>query len=356
MRNAYVSDYYNSDSSQPWFAYQPSREETLDCLPLYPDNYEKASQINSTEESFFPIYECAPRKAIPVGSNYQADIPEFNEEALIKDDLDKWIRDGFLANSDLDPVWDGEECDCVNMGSIRCIRLHIIEVRENMKKNLGMEKFIQLGFGDMGEEVALTWDPQDEKLFAEVVRSNPASFTKNFWDILPLAFPDKCKRELVSYYFNVYILRKRASQNRSDPLYINSDDDEWEAIEERVESEDELEMDNEEEQEDSGEEEDGSGLESSVDQPSNVTCQGDNVGLSSDVIEEADETGDGKDHVLPERTDSSRGLRLGIQDDSCMSFEVQHDQLARDIGKKDELLSTFDVIEEVFGKESCASD
>jgi len=97
----------------------------------------------------------------------------------------------------------------------------------------------------MGEEVALTWDPQDEKLFAEVVRSNPASFTKNFWDILPLAFPDKCKREFVSYYFNVYMLRKRASQNRSDPLYINSDDDEWEAIEERVESEAELEMDNE---------------------------------------------------------------------------------------------------------------
>lgn len=363
MPDAHAYGSFNPDSSLPWFACKPSREETLDSQPVYPDNYEKASQLNSREESFFPIYECAPRKAIPVGTNHQADIPKFNAEVSVENDSDKWIHACFLPNPDLDPVWDGKECDCVDMGSIRCIRQHIIEVRENMKKKLGMEKFIELGFGDMGEEVALTWDPQDEKLFAEVVRSNPASFTKNFWDILPLAFPDKCKRDFVSYYFNVYILRKRAGQNRSDPLYIDSDDDEWEASEERFESEDEIEMEKEEEHEEELEdddcEEDGSGLESSVGQPSNVTCQGDDIGLGSDVIEEAEETGDEKEDVLPEKTDGSRGLGLGldIQDDSCTSFEVEHNQLAWDMGfehaKRDELLPTFDVIEEVFGKGSC---
>lgn len=348
----------------PWFTCQPSREETLDSLPVYPDNYEKASQFNSREESLFPIYECAPRKAVPVGPNYQADIPDLNAEVSKEDDSDKWIKTCLLPNPDLDLVSDGKECDCTDMGSVRCIRQHIIEVRENMKKKLGMEKFIQLGFGDMGEEVALTWDPQDEKLFAEVVRSNTASFMKCFWDVLPLVFPEKCKRDFVSYYFNVYILRKRAGQNRSDPLYINSDDDEWEDSEERCESDDEIDMEKDDEHEEEQEEVekgevDGSGFESSVDQPSNVTCQGDDIGLGSDVVEEVEETGDEKEDVLPEKTDRSRvlGLGLDIQDDSCTSFEVQHNQLAWDIGfelaKKDELLPTFDVIEQVFGKGSC---
>ncbi|XP_078164503.1 uncharacterized protein LOC144559359 [Carex rostrata] len=196
-----------------------------------------------------------------------------------------------------------------------------------------MEKFIQLGFGDMGEEVALTWDPQDEELFAEVVRSNPASFMKFFWDVPPLAFPEKCKCDFVSYYFNVYMLRKRAGQNRSDPLYINSDDDKWEASKERCESDDEIDMEKDDEHEEEQEEveEDGS---------------------------EVEETGDEKEDVLPEKTDGSRvlGLGLDIQEDSCTSFEVQHNQLAWDIGyelaKKDELLPTFDVIEKVFGKGS----
>jgi hypothetical protein len=248
------------------------------------------------------------------------------------------------------------------MGSIRCIRQHIIEMRDKIKKKIGMEMFIQLGLDDMGEEVGISWDPQDEKLFAEVVRSNPASFTKNFWNILPLAFPDKCKREFVSYYFNVYILRKRAGQNRSDPLYIDSDDDEWETTEERFESVDELEMEKEEGQEDEyedeedeeeEEEEDGSGLESSVDYTNDITCQGDDIGLDSDVIEEEEgQTGYEKEDVLPEKTYESRGLGLGldVQDDSCTSFDMQHNEMTWDIGF--ELLPTYDVIKEVFGKGS----
>lgn len=41
-------------------------------------------------------------------------------------------------------------------------------------------------------------------------------------------------RDLVSYYFNVFILRKRAKQNRFDPLNIDSDNDEWQEIDDDV--------------------------------------------------------------------------------------------------------------------------
>ncbi|KAJ1700748.1 hypothetical protein LUZ63_000527 [Rhynchospora breviuscula] len=377
--NAFVCASGDLDSSSPWFTSKPSTEVIPDSLPVHFDNCEKSSQFNSREQNFFPIYGYVPRKAVPVGLNHQADIPELNAPDSIEDDSDKWIQTFILPNPDMDSVADNEECDCVDMRSVRCIRQHITEKRENLKNKLGMEKFMQLGFGDMGEEVAVTWDPQDEKLFAEVVRSNPSSFTKNFWDILPLAFPDKCKRDFVSYYFNVYMLRKRAGQNRSDPLYIDSDDDEWEGSEDRYEYDDAIEMDEEEgedgeereEEEEEGDEDDeleeegGSGLESPIDHSNNHTCQGDDLDLGSDVVEESHETRDGKEDVFSEKIDGSRGLGTGVeiglgfdvQDDSCTSFDVQHNQLAWDIGfdkaKIDELLPTCNVIEEVFGEGSC---
>ncbi|XP_078164277.1 uncharacterized protein LOC144559168 isoform X2 [Carex rostrata] len=85
--NVLVYGPYNSDSRLPWFTCQPSRVETLDSLPVYPDINEKASQFNSREESLFPIYECAPRKAVPVGPNYQADIqssmPKYQKKMIL---------------------------------------------------------------------------------------------------------------------------------------------------------------------------------------------------------------------------------------------------------------------------------
>ena len=40
-------------------------------------------------------------------------------------------------------------------------------------------------------------------------------------------FPAQSKNELVSYCFNVFMLRKRAEQNWLDPLNADSDDDKW---------------------------------------------------------------------------------------------------------------------------------
>ncbi|KAK4350336.1 hypothetical protein RND71_029649 [Anisodus tanguticus] len=119
------------------------------------------------------------------------------------------------------------ECSCEDIGSIRCVRLHIIEAREKLKLALSEEAFVRLDFCDMGEVVAEKWSEVEEELFHEVVLSNPPSLGKNFWNHLAIEFPSRSREELVSYYFNVFILRKRAEQNRYDPLNIDSDNDEW---------------------------------------------------------------------------------------------------------------------------------
>ncbi|GKC89283.1 ELM2 domain-containing protein [Tanacetum coccineum] len=80
---------------------------------------------------------------------------------------------------------------------------------------------------EMGEVAAAKWTEEEERLFHEVVYLNPASVGGRFWKELSIEFPSRTKKEIVSYYFNVFILRRRAVQNRSQVLYPDSDNDEW---------------------------------------------------------------------------------------------------------------------------------
>ncbi|CAI9281484.1 unnamed protein product [Lactuca saligna] len=89
----------------------------------------------------------------------------------------------------------------------------------------------------MGESVANKWSEEDEHLFHEVVYSNPVSFGKNFWNHLSEVFPSRSNHEIVGYYFNVFMLRIRAEQNRFDPMNADSDDDEWQGSDESEETE-----------------------------------------------------------------------------------------------------------------------
>ncbi|XP_018460554.1 uncharacterized protein LOC108831510 isoform X2 [Raphanus sativus] len=181
--------------------------------------------------------QSSPNKQVPIGSDYQADIPE-----CVKDEVLDAINDNeeqvMMMGKCVIPMPDCEtevcetgegrkECVCMDKGSIRCVQQHIMENREGLFETIGYERCLELGVGEMGEEVTGKLTEDEEDLFHEVVYSNPVSLDRDFWKQLKSAFPSRTMKEIVSYYFNVFILRRRAVQNRSQSLDVDSDDDEW---------------------------------------------------------------------------------------------------------------------------------
>lgn len=223
-------------------------------MPSFPEYFTPERQIRTLahcEDIYTLLLNHPPRKFVPIGPDHQADVPEWGLQStkMISNRLD---TPEVVANSDLEeekrmmsvcicpmPDWttsaciDGKvgsgrtDCNCEDGGSIRCVREHISEAREKLVKTFGRERFLELGFGDMGEQVARRWSEEEEQLFHDMVFSNPVSLGKNFWHNLSVVFPSRTKMEIVSYYFNVFMLRRRAEQNRYDPTNIDSDNDEW---------------------------------------------------------------------------------------------------------------------------------
>ncbi|CAL9192237.1 unnamed protein product [Musa hybrid cultivar] len=251
-----------------WFTQGTSQEIGLDPhvrLPSYPSYFGDSCQVakfDEDEEIFSSDFNYFKQKHVAIGMDHQADIPELRSHEFKNhirdyhdcsppltpvtsssscDDLiidggvsDKWLGapvmpmpDSTLLASDGVVLHHNTDCSCPDEGSIRCLRQHVMEAREKLMRKLGQERFVGLGFGDMGEVVAQKWTEEEEQLFHEVVLSNPASLGKNFWEKLPQVFPARSSKELVSYYFNVYMLRKRAAQNRLELLHVDSDNDEW---------------------------------------------------------------------------------------------------------------------------------
>lgn len=222
--------------------------------PSFPDYFNSERPIRPlahSEDMYSLLLSNPPRKSVPIGPHHQADVPKWGLPGTnnVSNQLD---TPEVVSNSDIEeekrlmgvcvcpmPDWtlsayiDGEvgngrtDCSCEDKGSIRCVRQHISEAREKLVKTIGQERFMDLGFYDMGEQVAQRWSEDEEQVFHEVVFSNPASLGKNFWHNLSDVFPSRTRREIVSYYFNVFMLRRRAEQNRSYPINIDSDNDEW---------------------------------------------------------------------------------------------------------------------------------
>lgn len=202
------------------------------------------------EDIYSLLLRYPPRKAVPIGSNHQADIPEWGTQsrnAIKISDTSEAILDANCIAEDKNekrlmgtcviPMPDLEladeignirtDCSCLDEGSVGCVRQHVMESREKLKKVLGQKRFAELGFCDMGEQVARKWSEEEEQLFHEIVFSNAASLGKNYWNHLFAVFPFRTKKDIVCYYFNVFMLRRRAEQNRCDRMNIDSDSDEW---------------------------------------------------------------------------------------------------------------------------------
>ena len=176
------------------------------------------------------------QKTVPVGSDYQAELPNVIIPTGKGDDVDdkaydlRWIEQRIWPQpqKEHEVIAFGEElkyhhelCTCSIQGTLECVRLHIEEKRKLLKDELG-DAFFVWGFDEMGEIVAEHWTDEEELAFHDAVRGSPLSF----WCKLQDVFPSKCMADLVSYYFNVFMLRRRGIQNRVIPENIDSDDDE----------------------------------------------------------------------------------------------------------------------------------
>ncbi|CAN8293694.1 unnamed protein product [Cochlearia groenlandica] len=173
--------------------------------------------------------QMSPIKQVPIGSDYQADLPEcVKEEAREPQVMGKCVIPMPDCETEVYKIGEGrKECTCLDKGSIRCVQQHIAENREGLFETLGYERCLDIGLCEMGEEVAGKLSEDEEDRFHKIVYSNPASMDRDFWKHLKSEFPSRTTKEIVSYYFNVFILRRRAVQNRSKSLDVDSDDDEW---------------------------------------------------------------------------------------------------------------------------------
>ncbi|KAL3337726.1 hypothetical protein AABB24_030053 [Solanum stoloniferum] len=190
----------------------------------------------SSAESAIGFWWKQRRKRIPVGPQFQADIPESIEEIYESDS--KWLGTGIWPLGkrgkkrtlvDRGPIGKGRQdiCSCNTRGSYDCVKFHISEKRRKLKIDLG-SAYSEWKFDSMGEEVALSWSREEEHRFQDIVKSNPLSEEKSFWNEVFKFFPNKSRESLVSYYFNVFLLRRRGNQNRTNAGNIDSDDDESE--------------------------------------------------------------------------------------------------------------------------------
>ncbi|CAN4086277.1 unnamed protein product [Withania somnifera] len=248
---------HGSASNSSWPTSSTSEEDIRPAVPFHiltsPEYYyfDHPFRAAAHHREIYSSLLSNPQKLVPIGPDFQAELPQWGaysyKDKLCTDGIHETLRpssqadESKLAGRTIIPMPELElladhvenigegrvECSCKDIGSIRCVRLHNIEAREKLKLALGEETFAGLGFSDMGEVVAEKWSEEEEELFHEVVLSNPASLGKNFWNHLVIEFPSRSREELVSYYFNVFILRKRAEQNKYDPLNIDSDNDEW---------------------------------------------------------------------------------------------------------------------------------
>lgn len=238
-KNSYFSEgYVRMDRLSFPELYFPER--TVRTVPRHEDTYSLLLQQH-------------PQKLVPLGPDHQAEVPPWNPSKAVADNVQTDVVEDEgdeLSGITVIPLPDSDSseckvgagrtnCCCNDKGSVRCVRQHIMESREKLEKDIGSDAFEELGFLEMGEAIAEKhWTEEEERIFHQTVLSNPISLDKSFWCRLSPALPSRTKREIVSYYFNVFMLQVRAEQNRFDPSGADSDNDEWHLSDEEEEDED----------------------------------------------------------------------------------------------------------------------
>ncbi|KAK4418968.1 AT-rich interactive domain-containing protein 1 [Sesamum alatum] len=182
------------------------------------------------------------RKAIPVGPHFQASVPEWsgpvNRSVLIAaynsdSDNSKWLGSRVwpieIGNMKTTGRTIGKgrrnSCCCVSPGFSDCIRRHIFEKRLLLQSDLG-PAFFSWKFDEMGEQVSNSWSPKEQQTFESLVKRRPSSNGKNFLKRALKCFPNKYRKDIINYYFNVYVPRRMSLQTRLSPVKQVYTDDE----------------------------------------------------------------------------------------------------------------------------------
>ncbi|KAI3693961.1 hypothetical protein L1987_76917 [Smallanthus sonchifolius] len=201
----------------------------------YADSFSPGSDVEETDYLWALNYK---KKRIPLGRSFQAEVPQWTGKT--QESETRWLgtrvwplkeTERQTSLIEREPIGKGRQgsCGCRLIDSLECVRFHVARKRARLKLELG-PAFAKWKFDMMGEDVSLKWTENEEKKFASIIKLNPASSGMCFWDVLMSYFKNKTWPVLVSYYFSVYLLRRRAHQNRADPSNIDSDDDELEKV------------------------------------------------------------------------------------------------------------------------------
>ncbi|KAE8722147.1 Ubiquitin-conjugating enzyme E2 5 isoform 1 [Hibiscus syriacus] len=186
-------------------------------------------QLHGIRDSITPgsVFDYDVDIQVPIGPLFQAEVPEWT--GVVYESEAKWLGTRVWPLEKMEKrslIGKGrpDSCGCHLQGSVQCVKFHIREKRLRVKLELG-SAFNKWKFDKMGEDVAFAWAEEQQKMFSSIVKSNPPSLEKSFWEDIHKCFPKKSREELVCYHFNVFILRRRAYQNRITPSNINSDEE-----------------------------------------------------------------------------------------------------------------------------------
>ncbi|KAM0051234.1 putative ELM2 domain-containing protein [Helianthus debilis subsp. tardiflorus] len=198
--------------------------------------------MKSTRKNWFNyINDDEPKLVIPIGPRFQANVPEWtgpphkNKGSLSELDSSKWLGTVIWPIKNPTPEIEGcaigkgrpESCGCMTTGSVLCVKRHIIEKTNHLQTVLG-PAFQKWKFDLMGEAVAKLWKQQEEQKLTHLMKNNRFLEGQDFITLALRCFPLKSKKDIVNFYFNVYIPRQMSIQTRLGCKMVNTDDDQEE--------------------------------------------------------------------------------------------------------------------------------
>ncbi|CAN8297971.1 unnamed protein product [Cochlearia groenlandica] len=182
------------------------------------------------------------RPIIPIGHGFQAEIPvriaptkkgKFYGSPGDSVTL-RWLGTGVWPTYSLKKkahyknVGEGrsDSCSCASPRSTNCIKHHIKEGRERIEKELD-HAFYTWKFHQMGEFGSKQWTTKEEQRFETLVQKYPLSSSEGFWEFASKDFPSKSEKDLIDYYYNVYLIKRMRLLASSSDEHIDSDDDNY---------------------------------------------------------------------------------------------------------------------------------